>query len=381
MPASNSLNLSGNRFAVAYRLSCPPEDAWTRAQDICFEQTVEFPAELLPPGEIRDHLVGRVESLEELEPGQVEVLVSYAVETVGAELTQLLNVVFGNISLKPGIRLERLELPDSLLQRYQGPRFGRQGLRALLGASGRPLLATALKPMGLSPRELADQAYEFALGGIDIIKDDHGLTDQPFAPFRERVERCAEAVCRANRETGGRSIYVANVTAPEEEVLERALLAKGAGAGGLLVCPGLTGFDTMRRLAEDDRIALSVISHPAFLGSWVTSPTTGISHYALFGQIMRLAGADAVIYPNWGGRFSFSRDECRQIAEGCEAPMADLKPSFPTPAGGMSPERVPEMLAFYGQDAIFLMGGGLHRDGPDLARNSRRLLDLLLQYR
>ncbi|BDG59533.1 RuBisCO large subunit C-terminal-like domain-containing protein [Caldinitratiruptor microaerophilus] len=381
MPAKSSLNLSGNRFAVAYRLSDSLEAAWARAQDICFEQTVEFPEELLPAGEIRDHLVGRVEALEELEPGQVEVVVSYAVEIVGADLTQLLNVVFGNISLKPGVRLERLELPESLLQRYRGPRFGREGLRDWLGASGRPLLATALKPVGLTSHELAEQAYQFALGGIDIIKDDHGLTDQPFAPFRERVERCAEAVRRANRETGGRSIYVANVTAPGEEALERALLAKAAGAGGLLVCPGLTGFDTMRRLAEDDRIALPVMSHPAFLGSWVTSPTSGISHHALFGQIMRLAGADAVIYPNWGGRFSFSRDECRQIAEGCEAPMGHLKPAFPTPAGGMTPERIPEMSVFYGQDAIFLIGGGLHRDGPDLAQNSRRLVDLLLQYR
>ena len=106
-----------------------------------------------------------------------------------------------------------------MLRSFRGPRFGRDGLRERLGVPTRPLLCTALKPLGLSPEGLAELAYRFALGGIDIIKDDHGLADQNFARFRDRVQRCAEAVARANRETGGRSIYVPNVTAPFDEIL------------------------------------------------------------------------------------------------------------------------------------------------------------------
>ena len=68
--------------------------------------------------------------------------------------------------------------------------------------------------MGLSCTELADLAYRFALGGMDMIKDDHGLTDQCCSRFEERVKRCAEAVQRASRETGLPSIYIANITAP-----------------------------------------------------------------------------------------------------------------------------------------------------------------------
>lgn len=52
---------------------------------------------------------------------------------------------------------------------------------------------------------------------------------------------------------------------------------------------------------------------PLFLGSYVTGRNSGISHSALFGQITRLARADAVIYPNFGGRFSFNRKECESI--------------------------------------------------------------------
>jgi len=43
--------------------------------------------------------------------------------------------------------------------------------------------------------------------GVDLIKDDHSLADQTSAPFAERVERCQEAVVRANDETGGNALY------------------------------------------------------------------------------------------------------------------------------------------------------------------------------
>ncbi|MBI4786473.1 MAG: ribulose 1,5-bisphosphate carboxylase large subunit [Chloroflexi bacterium] len=356
--------LSGERFRVWYRLSGDAKTAREKAEDICVEQTVEFPRELVQ--ENAAGVIGQVESFEMLDPTHSLACITFAAETVGTELTQLINVVFGNISLKPGIRVERIELSAGLLGALKGPRLGRDGLRARLGVLQRPLLCTALKPMGLAARDLAKLAYELALGGIDIIKDDHGLADQSFAPYRERVQYCVEQVERANRETGYRCIYVPNVTASNHELAARADFARRAGAGGLLVAPGLTGFDAMRSLADDDRIALPILSHPAFQGSMVTNPDNGFSHYALFGQLPRIAGADATIFPNCGGRFSFSCEECASIAQGTLAPMGHLKPIFPTPGGGMSLERVPKMLDIYGRDVIFLIGGGLHQHGSDL---------------
>jgi ribulose-bisphosphate carboxylase large chain len=369
-----SIDLSGERFKVVYRLKGTREEALARARDICVEQTIEFPADLVPNGDIHNHILGRIESFLSKGPNHWEAIISYAIEITGFELTQLVNVVFGNTSLKPGVGVERLELPESLLKRFEGPRFGVMGVRNLLGVSKRPLFCTALKPMGLSARDLSDLAYRFALGGVDMIKDDHGLTDQPFAPFRERVQRCAEAVDRANRETRGKCVYIPNITAPAHQILEKALFAKEKGAGGLLVAPGLVGLDTMRRLADDHRIALPIISHPAFQGSFITDSDSGVSHYVLFGQLPRLAGADASIFPNYGGRFSFTREECRHIVQGVTVPMAHIKPIFSAPGGGMSLERIPEMIQTYGQDVIFLIGGALHKIGPDLIENCRRYM-------
>lgn len=355
--------LSGERFAATYRLRCSPEEAEARARAIAVEQTIEFPAELVRDAAIRDQIIGQVAEIRLLGPQQVEVVIEYAVECAGRELTQLLNVLFGNVSIQPGVRLVDVALSPTLAALYPGPRVGQAGLRERLGVWDRPLLCTAIKPMGLSPESLAELAYQLARGGMDLIKDDHGLADQPFCPFAERVARCAEAVARANAETGGDALYLPNVTAPTGVSQERAHLAKAAGAGGVLFAPGLGGFDMLRALSQDDALDLPILAHPALLGSFTAHPDHGLSHRVLYGQLMRLAGADASIFPSWGGRFAFTRDECLDLVAGATEPLAGLKPIFPTPGGGMRLDRVGELLEVYGRDCILLIGGDLHQGG------------------
>jgi ribulose-bisphosphate carboxylase large chain len=357
------------RFEAVYQLAGSRKQALERAKDICLEQTVELPDALVPQTFIRQNVLGQVKSLRRVK-GAHEAVIAFPAKTAAGELTQFLNVVFGNISLKPGIRLCGLKLNGEILKTFRGPRFGVAGLRKFLGIPKRPILCSALKPMGLSPKALADLAYEFALGGIDLIKDDHGLTNQPYARFQERVKLCAQAVNKANRKTGFRCLYVANVTAPADEIKKRTFLAKNAGAGGLMIAPGLTGYDAMRLLADDARLALPIIAHPAFQGSYVLNPQSGISHGVIFGVMARLAGADASIFPNFGGRFSFSQEECRELVDGCRTPMGNMKPIFPCPGGGMGLERVPEMIRFYGHQVIFLIGGALVQG--DLIKNCQK---------
>lgn len=366
---TSDYKLSGDNFFVAYRIRGNEKEALEKAKDICIEQTVEFLPYLIPDGMIKDSLVGKIKTLEPDGPFY-KAVISYAIETTAFEFTQFLNVIFGNSSIKPGIYVQSIDLPGSLLKIFRGPRFGIEGLRKILKISERPLLCTALKPMGLSSEGLGQFAYDFALGGIDIIKDDHGLTDQPFAPFEERVKCCVEGVNKANKETGSNSIYVANITSPFSEIEKRAAFAKKAGAGGLLIAPGLTGLDTMKHITEDDNMSLPVISHPAFQGSYVMGEN-GISHGVLFGQIPRLAGADATIYPNFGGRFSFTREECKDIMEGVKRPMGHLKTIFPCPGGGMGLENIPDLFSLYGNDVIYLVGGGLFKAGDDLIENCK----------
>lgn len=381
LPASQShTTLTGKRFRVEYRLATTDmQQAAQLAQGIAHEQTVELPARLVPAGYFAGEIVGQIES-QQLVDDAVHIVISYAVESVGTGFTQLLNVIYGNTSMQAGIQVVRLDLPDVILDEYAGPRFGMAGLRDMLKAPQRPLLCTALKPMGATPEQLAELAYRLALGGIDIIKDDHGLANQVFCPFEERVRLCAEAVNRANQETGYQCLYAPNVTAPYDELLARAHFAKENGAQGVLISFGLTGFDGMRLLAEDDTLALPVLAHPALSGDFVNSFGSGFAHRVLYGQLARLAGADMALFVSYGGRFPYTKAQCRGVVQGCTEPMGHLKPIFPTPAGGMTLERIPELISFYGHDVTLLIAGNLYEQSDDLTENARIFRQAVEEY-
>ena len=368
--------LSGERFQARYWLEASEERAARElALELCVEQTVEFPMDLLPSGPIPDEVMGRLEELDPHPRGGFTARISFAVETGVGELPQLLNLLFGNTSLKVGVRLLSLGPGDALARGLPGPRFGRRGLRELLGVPRRPLLCTALKPMGLSPAELARMAAAYARGGVDMIKDDHGLADQPFCRFEERVRRCAEAVANENAR-GANALYVPNLSGAVHLIAERAALAREAGAGGVMLAPGLVGWDVMRMIAADDTFGLPILAHPALLGSYLASPTSGIAPRALLGQFMRLAGADSVIFPHHGGRFPITEADCRALLRGTEEPLGPTLPLMPMPAGGISLDRLPALRSFYGDDVAFLIGGDLHRAG-DLSLSCRRFRDLV----
>ncbi len=364
-----TLTVSGDRITAVYEFTGDVADAEARANALRVEQTIEFPADLVPDDDIQREIIGRVESLDVVGPDTARAEVSYAVETTGFELPQLLNVLFGNSSLLPGVKLVDVALPSSLTERLGGPRFGIAGLREMLDAPSRPLLATALKPMGSPPERFAEMAYQLALGGVDMIKDDHSLANQPFAEYTARVRACSEAVRRANDETGLNAMYMPSINAPQRLIEERMRIALDAGAGGLLVLPGITGFDHMRDLASRSDVGVPIMGHPALLGGFVSSPTGGIAHGVLYGTWMRYAGADLSVFPNYGGRFSFSPEACTEIADACREPIDGVAPIFPSPGGGMTRDRIDEIVEFYGNDVALLIGGDLHR-GENLEKTA-----------
>lgn len=370
--SSIDLELSGERFLITYLISGYEAEAYESAQDLCFEQTVELSDPMVPEGDLRDHIVGRIESFQRVEDDLFEFKISYAVEITGFELANLLSVILGNTSMKRGVRVERAEFSESLLTHFPGPRFGVEGVRALIGVPRRPLLGTALKPLGYSPELLAESAYEYALGGIDIIKDDHSLCNQKFAFFKERARLCAKAVNKANQETGLNCLYVPNISGPVDQVMERAYFAKEVGAGGVELFSGIVGYDFLRVLAEDDQLALPIFHHPALLGTYFINPREGLSLEFLFGQMIRLAGADVAIFTNYGGRFPTTRRACHDLVLSAAKPMGDkIKPILLMPGGGMTIDRVEAILQLYGNDVVFLISGGLYTMGPNLVDNCR----------
>ena len=339
-------------LTATYLIDSAPEQIEARAQALAIEQSVECPLEAVHDPRILENVVARVESIERHDDARFRVGVRIAVATTGGETAQLINMVFGNCSLWENVQLVDLDLPPALLARFSGPRHGIAGIRALLDAPRRPLTSAAMKPQGLPVAELARMCRTFALAGVDIVKDDHGIADQVYSPFAERVRACQAAVAEAIASTGRPAFYAPHLIGTPRILRDHARIARDEGVRVVLVAPMLVGLPAFRDLV-DEFPGFVYLAHPSFGGAARIAPPL------LFGKIFRLLGADAPIFVNYGGRFAYPPAECAALASAARAPWGDVRPALPVPAGGMRLDRVDELLAFYGPDTMLLIGGNL----------------------
>ena len=354
------------RLLATYRVASSSSDIEARARALAVEQSVEMPVEAIRDARVLADVVATVEGMLPAGQGIFDVTLGLAVETTGHEASQLVNMLFGNCSLQPEVELVDVAFPPGYASAFPGPEFGIAGLRTMLCAPERPLTCSALKPQGSTVDHLAHLARTFALAGIDVVKDDHGLANQDFSPFAQRVPAVQQAIAEANRETGGRTLYAPTLSGDPRALAEQLRVARDCGLRIALVAPMLVGLPVFVELRRESGLAL--LAHPAFGGATRVAPAL------LLGKLFRLFGADATIFPNHGGRFSYGRDTCLAIARACRDPWEGLEPVLPVPAGGMSVERVPEMVADYGSDTMLLIGGGLLSAGDALLERSREFV-------
>jgi ribulose-bisphosphate carboxylase large chain len=339
-------------LTATYLIESEPERIEARAAALALEQSVECPLEAIRDQRVLDEVVARVGAIEEVEPGRYRVDVQLATETLGADPAQSLNMLFGNCSLWPNVEFAGFEFPPDLLARFSGPHHGLEGVRALLQAPARALTSVALKPQGLHVPELVEMCRTFALAGVDIIKDDHGIADQAYSPFVERVAACQAAALDVAASTGKPVFYAPNLIGTPRTLRARARFARDLGVRFVLVSPMLIGLPAFADLV-DEFPEFVYLAHPSFAGAARIRPEL------LFGRLFRLYGADASIFVNYGGRFAYPPEDCAAIAEALRVSWGNVRPAVAVPAGGMLLERVDELLTFYGTDTMLLIGGNL----------------------
>jgi ribulose-bisphosphate carboxylase large chain len=290
-------------------------------------------------------------------------------------MSQILSSIAGNIfgmKVIKNLKLEDIHWPYEIAKSFKGPFFGIEGIRKLLRVPKRPLCGTIIKPkIGLDEEEHAKVAYKAWVGGVDIVKDDENLSNLSFNHFSKRVLETLKMRDKAEKETGERKMYMPNITAETDSMLERANFVKDAGGEYAMVdiiTIGWSALQTLRNANEDLRLVLHAhrAGHAAF-----TRGKHGISMLVI-ADVARLIGLDQIHIGTIIGKMESLKGETVSIEEEIENKFIKehghvlsedwhhIKPVFAVCSGGLHPKMIPYLVKTLGNDIIIQFGGGIH---------------------
>ena len=303
-------------------------------------------------------------------------------------LVSFLTLVIGNNQGMGDIKHAKMidfYMPERAIQLFDGPAKDISDLWRILGRpikDGGYIAGTIIKPkLGLRPEPFAEAAYQFWLGG-DFIKNDEPQGNQVFAPVKKVMPLVADAMKRAQDETGEAKLFSANITADDHfEMCARAdfiLETFGSDADkvaflvdGFVGGPGMV--TTARRQYPNQYLHYHRAGH-----GMVTSPSAKRGYTAfVLAKMSRLQGASGIHVGTMGyGKMEGDADD-RIIAymierDECQGPVYNqkwygMKPTTPIISGGMNALRLPGFFENLGHaNVINTAGGGSygHIDSP-----------------
>jgi len=301
---------------------------------------------------------------------RARVTLSFPLANIGANLPTLAATVAGNLydlGEATGMRLLSLRLPASYRARFETPRHGVQGTRALTQVTGGPLIGTIIKPnVGLSAEETAALVRDLCEAGVDFIKDDEVSANPAHAPLAERV-RAVMSEVRRYRERSGRTVMVAfNITDDLDAMRRHAELVEREGGTCVMASINWCGFSAIQTLRRATPLVLH--AHRNGYGMMSRDPSLGISFQA-YQTLWRLAGVDHMHVHGLAGKFAQSDDEVIESARDCATPLAagcddTVLPAFSS--GQWAGTAQATFDAVRSTDLLFMSGGGIlaHPDGP-----------------
>src|SRR5262249_49352247 len=152
-----------------------------------------------------------------------------------------------------------------------------------------------------------------------------------------------------------------------DQMQRQIALAVAEGLECVMIAPMICGFPAMQTLRHRFPDVV-FFAHPSMGGAARIAPEF------LLGRLFRLMGADAVIFPSFGGRFGYSRETCAMLARNARQSDQGMKSALPVPAGGMTLERTRAIIDFYGRDTMLLIGGDILSAGDRITEVAERFV-------
>jgi ribulose-bisphosphate carboxylase large chain len=299
--------------------------------------------------------------------------------------------IYGMKSVQ-GILWEDVRLPKIMLKKFKGPQYGIKGIRKYLKVKDRPLVGTIVKPkVGLNEKEHAKVAYDSWIGGCDIVKDDENLCSQTFNNFYKRIPLTLKAMRKAEKETGERKVYLANCTAPADEMVKRIKFVEEHGGNYIMLDILTLGWSALQLARKTTK--LPIHAHRAGHAMFDRSEFHGMK-MEVIAQFSRMIGVDTLHIGTAYGKMTGGKDEVLHIEKEIEQPFTKqtkenlsqkwfgIKPVFGVASGGVHPGIVDKIMQFMGKDVVIQAGGGVHGhpDGTiSGARAMRQAVDATLK--
>lgn len=284
-------------------------------------------------------------------------------------------------------------VPRQYLELFDGPSKNITDFWRMLGRpteNGGMIVGTIVKPkLGLRPEPFADACYRFWLGG-DFVKNDEPQGNQVFAPLKQTIDAVADAMRRAQDETGEAKVFSANITAddPMEMIARGEYILNAFGENACRVAflvdgyvAGPTSITTARRNFPNQFLHYHRAGHGA-----VTSPQAKRGYTAfVLSKMSRLQGASGIHTGTMGfGKMEGDMSDKiiaymieREEAQGpyFKQKWYGMKATTPMISGGMNALRLPGFFDNLGHSNICQTSGGGafgHLDGPTAGAISLR---------
>lgn len=272
-----------------------------------------------------------------------------------------------------GLRLLELIPSAELAAGAPGPQFGITGTRELIGVWERPLLGSIVKPsVGLSIADTAERASQLVGAGLDFVKDDELLADQPHAPVAARAAAVSGALERVQATSGRRAMFAFNISADD---VDRILLAhdRVSEAGGSCVMISLNQVGLAAGLALRRHSKLPIHGHRNGWGFLARSRRWGIE-YPAYQVFWRLVGIDHMHVNGWRNKFWEPDGSVAASMRSCLAPMGEVCSPMPVVSsgqwGGQAPLQYSEVPTV---DFMYLAGGGVQGHPEGIAAGVRAI--------
>lgn len=371
--SSNQLHSPEDSVVATYYIETKGDLAQVAKELVVLETTAPWVA-ATEPTDLYLRAVGEVLEVKQTGAGRGYISLLYPIVNMDLEesafpclwLSMIGGPTFALASYEKS-RLVDFSIPKAMMDKFPGPAFGIAGTRQLTGLTNDELLVgTIVKPTaGLTPEEVADFAYEAALGGICFIKDDEKMMNPPYCPLGRRVKLVSAALRRAEAETGRKVLYAAHITTTPDRIIARALEALENGATALMVNFFAAGLSALQLLRQHPGINVPIYAHCGGREALGRATGQGIAA-SVIAKMVRLLGGD---YFRAGMHASYLVDTMEDIEtmhEGATGSWCPLNPMLPAVSGGLNPKTIGVNVSRLGRDNLFLAGTGIlsHPAGP-----------------